>query len=644
MSIRNISIFLLLLSLSTGVYAQLVGGEGFMQGTYVEVGVNDCGAYGSSGGAPAGYHPNVGSNVGFVADSDMDGWGTGSPVYCGDYFLPGSPEEGFAVQVGSDVWYNSSQYCAPNEIPGSVTAYDYSAGVYSVTWEGDISSEDLTITTVTSLPEDALYFLTNVTFCNDGASTLTEVYYMRNVDPDQDLVYGGTFMTENEIISNPPDGCDAIVTSVGEGSPGCFLGMGARTPYSKASYGCFSTSDGTPADIYSGAGGGAFCFPDYETEVGSSTSCDCATQMTLYVPEIAPGECEEVKFVYILDLDFLDEALDYASSYAVLADDVNITTVSTVTTCQGDTIIFDIEGGDDYTWEWFPPTYLDTDEGPTVVSIPLDTVVYYVTGYADCDTIYDTITVFAYTVESISDAGPDTIICPGDTISLQGSGGFTYLWQPPVYLDDVTDPNASLEAPLTDMYYFLIAYNELGCADTDVVYIDLLPEPDIDAGQDITIVLGTFTQLDGDGGETYLWTPEDGLSNPNIYNPIASPEDTTMYYLTSWDEFGCVGYDSVTVNVIDPVYIVTPNAFTPNKDNVNDDFLPVIIGPGYLVDCMVYDRWGTLVYQWTGEGQGWDGTIAGVDAEMGTYIFTATAQDELTGDVLTDHGTVILMR
>ena len=52
------------------------------------------------------------------------------------------------------------------------------------------------------------------------------------------------------------------------------------------------------------------------------------------------------------------------------------------------------------------------------------------------------------------------------------------------------------------MYYFLVAYNELGCSDTDVVYIDLLPVPDVDAGQDYTIVLGGFTQLHGDGAYT----------------------------------------------------------------------------------------------------------------------------------------------
>jgi gliding motility-associated-like protein len=643
MNLRISLLIVLLGGLSQLAFAQLVGDEGFMQGSFVEVGVNQCGAYGSASGAPAGFHPNVGGNIGFVADSDMDGWDVGDPDYCGDYFLPGSPEEGFAVQVGGDVWYNSSQYCTPNEIPGDVTLYDFTAGIYSVTWEGEIASEDLTIEARTELPEDAVYFLTSVTFCNTGGSTINDVYYMRNVDPDQDQPWCFSFNTENTIVSNPPDGCDAIVTSEGV-CEGCFLGMGARTPNARASYGCFFTSDGEPADIYDGTGGGAFCFPDYETEVGSSTTCDCATQIVLYVPEIGPGDCEEVRFVYILDLDFMDEALDYASSYNVTADGVDITEVSSVTTCQGDTILFEIQNGDSYEWEWFPPTFLDTDEGPVVVSIPGDTVVYYVTGYADCDTIYDTITVYAYTVEGIADAGPDTIVCPGDTINLQGGGGNTYLWQPPVYLSDVTDPNAEVQAPLTDMYYFLIAYNELGCSDTDIVYIDLLPEPEIDAGQDKVMIVGGFTQLIADGGVTYEWSPVEPLSDPNIYNPIATPDDTMMFYVTGWDEFGCVGYDSVTVFVQDPVYIVSPNAFTPNGDELNDYFKPVIVGPGTLLDFQVYNRWGQLVYEWNGTDRGWDGTFKGQEAEIGTYITTARAIDDLTGDELTDTGSVVLMR
>ncbi|MFN3939802.1 MAG: gliding motility-associated C-terminal domain-containing protein, partial [Chitinophagales bacterium] len=279
-----------------------------------------------------------------------------------------------------------------------------------------------------------------------------------------------------------------------------------------------------------------------------------------------------------------------------------------------------------------------------VVSTPFSDIVYYISGEAECDTILDTIYVYAEPVTGIANAGNDTIICPDDVITLNGSGGTTYLWQPPVYLSDPTDPNTEVTAPETDMYYFLIAYNESGCPDTDVVFIDLLPEPDIDAGADKLIIKGGLTQLVAEGGVTYSWSPTDALSNPDIYNPIANPQDTILYYVTGWDEYGCVGYDSVTVFVIDPVYVVTPNAFSPNGDDLNDYYIPVIIGPGILEEYQIYNRWGELVFQWDGAARGWDGTYQGKEAEIGTYIVTMRAMDQLMGKEISKTATVILMR
>lgn len=175
---------------------------------------------------------------------------------------------------------------------------------------------------------------------------------------------------------------------------------------------------------------------------------------SFYIPTIAAGECEEIKFVYILDLAHLNEALDYAGSYGITADGVNITADPIVETCAGATIDFTIEGGEDYEWIWTPPTFLNTTTGTNVISTPFNDIVYYVAGYAECDTILDTIYVYAEPVTGIANAGNDTIICPDGVINLQGSGGDTYLWQPPVYLTDPTDPNTEVTAPETDMYYF----------------------------------------------------------------------------------------------------------------------------------------------------------------------------------------------
>jgi len=55
---------------------------------------------------------------------------------------------------------------------------------------------------------------------------------------------------------------------------------------------------------------------------------------------------------------------------------------------------------------------------------------------------------------------------------------------------------------------------------------------DVDAGPDVMICKGSSTQLNATGAITYKWSPETGLSDPNIANPIASPTVTTTYTVT----------------------------------------------------------------------------------------------------------------
>jgi hypothetical protein len=91
---------------SNSVYAQVLGTNIFLHGRYVEVGVGKLGYYGSDSVAPAGYHAHcatctVPNCIGFAADPAMDGWATGTPPMMGDYFAPGSPYEGWKLQLGT---------------------------------------------------------------------------------------------------------------------------------------------------------------------------------------------------------------------------------------------------------------------------------------------------------------------------------------------------------------------------------------------------------------------------------------------------------------------------------------------------------------------------------------------------------------
>lgn len=66
---------------------------------------------------------------------------------------------------------------------------------------------------------------------------------------------------------------------------------------------------------------------------------------------------------------------------------------------------------------------------------------------------------------------------------------------------------------------------------------------------DQTICPGTDIQLETGGGTSYTWSPSEGLSDPNIANPIASPLETTLYTVEVVDDCGLSFTDEVLITV-----------------------------------------------------------------------------------------------
>lgn len=71
--------------------------------------------------------------------------------------------------------------------------------------------------------------------------------------------------------------------------------------------------------------------------------------------------------------------------------------------------------------------------------------------------------------------------------------------------------------------------------------------------------------------------------------------------------------------VIPPVSIYIPNAFTPNGDGINDSF--GVKGEGIRnFHLFIYDRWGAKIFETTNPKQQWDGLYGGKPAEQGVYV------------------------
>ncbi|MEI7801122.1 MAG: PKD domain-containing protein [Bacteroidota bacterium] len=220
------------------------------------------------------------------------------------------------------------------------------------------------------------------------------------------------------------------------------------------------------------------------------------------------------------------------------------------TICPGDSFTLTATGGTTYHW----------NTGETTASItvtPGTTTIYTVTAsVGTCsDDTFATISVLPL---PICNPGSPAEFCFGDSTQLNGSGGISFTWSPGNSLSDSTIFNPMANPTITTTYT-LIVTDANGCTNDSSVEITVHPLPIIDAGAYKKVCSGTCTQLNVTGAIFYGWTPSIGLLNDSIPNPICCPADTTTYYVSGTDVYGCVGNDSITIFVLFPFTVTYPN-------------------------------------------------------------------------------------
>lgn len=156
-------------------------------------------------------------------------------------------------------------------------------------------------------------------------------------------------------------------------------------------------------------------------------------------------------------------------------------------------------------------------------------------------------------------------------------------------------------------------------------------KPDQILTEDITIFEGESLQIET--GQTcssnFDWSPTDGLQDPTVLSPIASPTASSTTYVLTINNQGCTNTDEITINVVDRERVscsdlLLPNTFTPNNDGVNDLFG---ISNNYLIDELisfeVFDKWGGRVFGSLQPNTFWNGNHNNINepVENGSYVY-----------------------
>ncbi|MCU0428705.1 MAG: gliding motility-associated C-terminal domain-containing protein [Cytophagaceae bacterium] len=215
----------------------------------------------------------------------------------------------------------------------------------------------------------------------------------------------------------------------------------------------------------------------------------------------------------------------------------------------------------------------------------------------------------------------DTAICEGSSAVLRaqhGSGTLTWSRNSNV-LTGVS--SSSLET--SEAGWYVLTENNGACStNTPALQVSVIPIPEVDAGLDQIVLVGSTVSLQGSGGLLSAWTPSAGLSDAN--NPTASflaSESIELTY-TAYDASGtCSNSDQVFIRVERPIDV--PNAFTPNGDSNNDAWEIKHIESFPNCQIKIFNRWGNLVYQSEGYNEPWKGDNFrnGEVLPSGTYFY-----------------------
>ncbi len=353
-----------------------------------------------------------------------------------------------------------------------------------------------------------------------------------------------------------------------------------------------------------------------------ATNLDDATSATPTV-----SATQDVSQLYTVTVTNANGCRD-SDEQLVTVGDIIVTATAASPICLGTSSQLNATGGMNYSW--MPTTNLSNSQIADPLFTPTETGTYNfdviaTDGGGNCP---DTTSVTVIVDAAYADAGADTIICIGETTTLNGGEGVRYSWSPSTFLSDSTVSNPEVSPTAGPITYTLTVYSEYGCMASDEVVVDISEVTVTAQVNPDKIMEGETAILNATTNATYvIWSEEetgdlvDEGTYPELNNIRVGPTESTVYLVESINDNDCRNTARVYLQVISAIRI--PNVITPNGDGINDTWVIINIEDYPEAEIKVRNRWGNVVWKRdNGYNNSWGGSNErGALLPTGTYYF-----------------------
>ncbi len=312
--------------------------------------------------------------------------------------------------------------------------------------------------------------------------------------------------------------------------------------------------------------------------------------------------------------------------------------------CQGDSIkLFagSTGGSNNYAYTWNPPVFLSSPTGSIQTVTPMGTTIYNLYAYDIACPTYTIAHTFTINVKM----PPKPLL---DLEKTEGCAPLCQLYNAKLGSDtySMTYDFGGIKQFNADSAYYCLdepgEYNLTihtkgtnGCSG-DFKYINKIvvyPRPEasfyhVPEFPTLTDNHVTFYPNYNNPVVSQTWmfsgTGVAGMDTTGKRTPDRYFEKTGSYpvALIAITDKGCADTVFQILEVIDDISIYIPNTFTPNGDGLNELFR--VQGVGFSTDDFIMELWtrgGNQIYFSRDYSKGWDGTVKGKPAELGTYIY-----------------------
>ncbi|WP_375559890.1 gliding motility-associated C-terminal domain-containing protein [Bernardetia sp. OM2101] len=378
-------------------------------------------------------------------------------------------------------------------------------------------------------------------------------------------------------------------------------------------------------------------------KVGDTTALDSISQITVKLDTVG-------YHTFIVTGGYLNECQntgDTAIIYVNPLPTIKAHTVDTVSICADDSITLYPSGGESYVWLNDPTAFDTITVSPKV---PTNYIVMGTdsNGCQNVDTVHVYVTPTFELPELLQVCENETVMI-GDTLNFADSAANTrvsYFWT------ETGDTTSFITVGESGTY--TVEVNIDDCFFTRTTEVQVKEKPVLELVSDTTLCFELGVEDRFERGEThilrskllnkdstttylYVWTDSTGqyLGNRDSLE-IDAGGNYRLRVIARYDT-ECETNDSTFVAELCQPRIFIPEAFTPNNDNLNDNF--EIFGKHIKnFEMQIFNRWSEVIYEVRAEDMEdlepqdfWDGTHKGKNVPTGAYIWIIRYTDPFSG-------------